>query len=143
MLPGSQCDNESICYHDRCVATKDLDSSAFAIAYETDILDLAAHCSVSKDREALQASNTDPHAKTECINWEDDFLCESSRKCPAAADRSIIALYINHVCCAKCVSNPLRSLSMFSRVATNSRPTVAAVVTSFVSVCFLTTCIKL
>ena len=104
LLPASDCGTDSICHRDQCVSTKHLNPSSEQIEYETDILDLSKLCNVGNIQNALKASNTDPRAPVECINWEDDVLCHESQQCPKKDDSSAGALYINHVCCQKCTT---------------------------------------
>ena len=76
MLPGSECGINSICYLDQCVSINDVDLN---IEYVNDILDLTTYCTSGHDPNKLSVSNHDVHHDIECIDWENDFLCQSSQ----------------------------------------------------------------
>jgi len=115
MLPGSECGDNSICYLDQCISMNNLDSSLLNIEYDTEILDLTTHCSSGGDSNVLKTSNHDRHHDIQCINWENDFLCEQSRSCPKSDDSSVTGLYIKHICCEKCSSKFTSDLSAFNQ----------------------------
>ncbi|CAF2818352.1 unnamed protein product [Rotaria sp. Silwood2] len=102
MLPGSECGENLICYLDKCVSKNDIDPSLFNSDFDTEILYLNTHCSSGNNPKELAAHNHDLHHGIECIDWENDFLCEPSQRCPKVDDSSTLDLYIKHVCCAKC-----------------------------------------
>jgi len=114
MLPGSSCGENSVCYLDKCVSINELDSSLLNPEYEMDILDLSKHCSSNGDPQEFKSSNHDPHQTIQCINWENDFLCESSRTCPKSDDSTVGGLYMKHLCCEKCSSKFASILSIFN-----------------------------
>jgi hypothetical protein len=119
MLPGSSCGDNSICYLDKCVSITELDSSILNPEYELDILDLNKHCTSGGDPNELKSSNHDPHQTVQCINWENDFLCETSRTCPQNDDSSVGGLYIKHLCCEKCSPKSSSILSAFNYARIN------------------------
>ncbi|CAF3675070.1 unnamed protein product [Adineta steineri] len=121
MLPGSQCDINSVCYEDQCVSLDNLDSSLTNIEYDNKILDLTTHCTSNNNPEDLKASNHDPHTDIKCINWENDYLCHPSEACPQTDDSSTRGLYIRHVCCAKCSSTPHTISTILNRARINQR----------------------
>ena len=124
MLPGSECDVNSVCYRDQCVSMNNLDPSLINTEYETETLDLTAHCSSGNNPNELKASNGDPHAGIECVNWENDFLCGQSQECPKAHDSSTMGLYIKHVCCGKCSSKSHAIFALFNRGRINQRGSI-------------------
>jgi hypothetical protein len=121
MLPGSECGLNSICYLDQCVSINDLDPSVLNIEYETEILDLSTHCTSGHGPSDLTASNHDPRNEVKCINWETDFLCEQSQKCPKSDDSSVRGLYTRHICCEKCAPKSHSVIAAFSRARINGR----------------------
>jgi hypothetical protein len=131
MLPGSNCGNNSICYLDQCISMNNLDLSLLNIEYDTEILDLTTYCSSNGDSNVLKDSNHDPHHAIECINWENDFLCEKSRLCPKSDDSSIFGLYIKHVCCEKCSSKSNLDISAFNQARRKAKCSI------IISICLI------
>ncbi|CAF4544880.1 unnamed protein product [Rotaria sp. Silwood1] len=115
MLPGSECGENSICYLDKCVSKNDINPSLFNNDFDTEILYLNTHCSSSNNPKELSASNYDSRHNIECIDWENDFLCEPSQSCPKPDDSSTLDLYIKHVCCAKCSSKVNSIITLFNQ----------------------------
>lgn len=115
MLPGSECDQGSICHLDQCIAKDKLDPKLFISEFVTDTLDLATHCASGAGVSALQESNGDTRNAIECIDWESEDLCKPSDSCPEPGRRDVKALYTNHICCAKCSSKPKKVAALFSR----------------------------
>ncbi len=120
MLPGSSCGDNSMCYLDKCVPITELDSSILNPEYEMNVLDLRKHCSSGGDSNVLKSSNHDPHQAIQCINWENDFLCEATRACPRDGDSNAGDLYIKHLCCEKCSSKSTSTLIAFNHVRTHN-----------------------
>jgi hypothetical protein len=120
MLPGSDCGDNSICHLDQCVSMNDLDSSVLTTEFDSEILDLTKHCTSGGDSNALKVSNHDSHHAIQCLDWENDFLCEQSRSCPTSDDSSFLGLYTKHICCKKCSSKAVRSvISAFNQARRN------------------------
>ena len=136
MLPGSTCGAGSICYFDRCVAQDKLSPSLFKSELETDTLDLTGHCAAGGLASALKESNSDARNGVECVDWETDVLCTPAESCPAAGDRGVRALFINHVCCAKCASKPKEIAALFAQ-AKSSSPASIYLHFSFISGIFV------
>ena len=135
MLPGSFCDENSICYFDKCVPITELDSSILNPEYEMDVRDLRQHCSSGGDPNVLKSSNRDPHQPIECINWENDFLCEATQACPKHDGSTTSDLYIKHLCCEKCSSKSTSIINAFNHVRTNNES--SKILLSFILFFFL------
>lgn len=119
MLPGSECGEKSICHLDKCVLKSDIESH-LKTEYITETLDLTKHCTSDGDVNVLKDSNTDRRESIQCIDWEDDVLCESSQSCPDSNDNSVLGLYIKHVCCKKCSSSlPTAAFAAFNQSRKN------------------------
>ena len=123
MLPGSSCGENSVCHMDKCVPKNELDSSISTPQYETNTLDLTNYCKAVGTPSELTESNKDPRQAVQCVNWEDDFLCQPSATCPADDDESFTGLYVRHVCCAKCSKKPGSISTMFGNARRNSNDT--------------------
>ncbi|CAF1505143.1 unnamed protein product [Rotaria magnacalcarata] len=119
MLPGSECGENSICYLDKCVSNSDLDSSVLIKDYDIEILNLHTHCTSGHKPEDLTASNHDPHNRIQCIDWENDFLCQKSQKCPKDDASSTVDLYRKHICCATCSKDINSVVDTFNRARLN------------------------
>ncbi|CAF0814562.1 unnamed protein product [Rotaria sordida] len=136
MLPGSECGENSICYRDKCVSKNNIDPLLFNNDFDTEILYLNTHCSSSNNPKELVASNHDIHHNIECIDWENDFLCEPSQICPKIDDSTTLDLYIKHVCCAKCSPKGNSIVALFNKTRIN-RIDSMFILMILISLCFL------
>ncbi|CAF4548753.1 unnamed protein product [Rotaria socialis] len=142
MLPGSECGENSICYLDKCVSNSDLDSSLLIKDYDIETLNLHAHCTSGHKPEDLTASNHDPHHRIQCIDWENDFLCQKSQKCPTDGASSTVDLYRKHICCATCSKDINSVVDTFNRARLNqtrSTFTFIIIITTIIIGFFLVT----
>lgn len=136
MLPGSDCDANSICHVDQCVSKNSIDPTLLKKEYDTEILDLTKHCTAGGDVNVLKATNQDSQHAIQCTNWEEDHLCEQSRACPEPDDESVGGLYIRHVCCKKCSPTPTEVTSLFSQGSKKQTCSIIIISISLISLFF-------
>lgn len=132
MLPGTECDQNSMCFRDQCVASNEIDSKHLSLEKVQETSDLNSYCQTDNDINVLKDSNTEKTSAIECKNWEQTVYCTNDYPCPDKNKEDTGSLYINHVCCKKCLSD-ISEMYKFSGDATMCK---ASIVLFLVVSCF-------